>query len=93
MSVYAAISLPAPIMLGHFFIGVDGGATSCHARIRDMDGNLLGEGCSGPANIQLDFDLARESISAASKEALRAAGSMSERFTVHTPAWAWQARA
>jgi len=35
---------------------------------------LLGEGYSGPANIHLDLDLAKESIRAASRAAIRAAG-------------------
>jgi glucosamine kinase len=39
-----------------------------------LEGNLLGEGCSGPANIHLDLDLAKESIRAASRAAVRAAG-------------------
>jgi glucosamine kinase len=39
-----------------------------------LEGNLLGEGCSGPANIHLDLDLAKESIRAASRAAIRAAG-------------------
>jgi glucosamine kinase len=39
-----------------------------------MEGNLLGEGCSGPANIHLDLDLAKESVRAASRAAVRAAG-------------------
>ena len=57
-----------------FFIGVDGGATSCRARIRDMDGKLLGEGESGPANIHSNFRLALESIRLACEAALRCAG-------------------
>lgn len=57
-----------------FFIGLDGGATSCRARIRDMDGNLLGEGDGGPANIHSDLPLAKESIRTATKSALAAAG-------------------
>jgi glucosamine kinase len=61
-------------MSGHFFIGIDGGATSCQARIRDMDGNLLGEGDGGPANIHSDFPLAKESIHSATKSAFAAAG-------------------
>jgi glucosamine kinase len=56
-----------------FFLGVDGGATSCRARIRDMDGNLLGEGESGPANIHSSFRLAMESIRLACETALRSA--------------------
>ena len=35
------------------FIGVDGGATHCRARIRDADGANLGEGTSGPGNARL----------------------------------------
>ena len=53
-----------------FFIGIDGGATSCRARIRDMDGSLLGEGESGPANIHSNFRLAMESIRLAYEAAL-----------------------
>ena len=56
-----------------FFVGIDGGATSCRARIRDMDGSLLGEGESGPANIHSNFRLAMESIRLACEAALRSA--------------------
>jgi glucosamine kinase len=68
-----------------YFIGIDGGASSCRARLRDTNGNLLGEGCGGPANIHLDLDLAKESIRAASKAALRAAG-VEERLLHYTHA-------
>ena len=61
-------------MTKYFFIGIDGGASSCRARLRDMEGNLLGEGCGGPANIHLDLDLAKESVRAASRAAVRDAG-------------------
>jgi glucosamine kinase len=57
-----------------YFIGIDGGASSCRARLRDANGNLLGEGYGGPSNAHLDLDLAKESIRAASKAAFRAAG-------------------
>src|SRR6476661_2806093 len=56
------------------FIGVDGGASCCRARIRDMQGNLLGEGYGGPANIHFDLDLAAQSIRSASEAATRSAG-------------------
>ena len=42
-------------MYKHLFIGIDGGASFCRARIRDIGGNLLGEGWGGPANIHLDL--------------------------------------
>ena len=61
-------------MSEYLFIGIDGGASSCRARLSDVDGNLLGEGSSGPANIHLDLDLARESIRTASRAAARMAG-------------------
>lgn len=72
-------------MSKHFFIGIDGGATSCIARIRDTDGNLLGEGEGGPANIHSDLPLAKASIRAATKSALIAAG-LDERSLKHAHA-------
>src|SRR6476646_11665895 len=56
------------------FIGVDGGASCCRARIRDMQGNLLGEGYGGHANIPFELDLAAQSIRSASEAATRSAG-------------------
>lgn len=61
-------------MSRQLFIGIDGGASFCRARIRDMQGNLLGEGWGGPANIHLDLALAAQSIRAASVAAGRSAG-------------------
>jgi glucosamine kinase len=61
-------------MSKHLFIGIDGGATFCRARIRDIGGNLLGEGRGGPANIHSDLPLAVQSIRAASEAAVQAAG-------------------
>ena len=58
-------------MSKHLFIGIDGGASFCRARIRDMGGNLLGEGWGGPANIHLDLPLAVQSIRVASEAAVR----------------------
>ncbi|MBV8474423.1 MAG: N-acetylglucosamine kinase, partial [Hyphomicrobiales bacterium] len=39
-----------------FFLGVDGGATRCRARLRDRTGALLGEVEGPAANIYVDFD-------------------------------------
>lgn len=61
-------------MSKHLFIGVDGGATSCRARLCDIEGNFLGEGLSGPANIHFDLAGALRSIQAACKRAFEAAG-------------------
>lgn len=59
---------------GTLFLGIDGGASRCRARLRDMSGKLLGEGFSGPAGIATDVGQARESIMEATAGALRAAG-------------------
>jgi len=56
------------------FLGVDGGATSCRARLCDLEGNLLGEGSSGPANIHSDLAGSLQSIQAACKGAFETAG-------------------
>lgn len=61
-------------MTEFLFIGIDGGGTSCRARLRDADGRLLGEGNGGSANIRLDPDLVWNSILTASRSALSAAG-------------------
>jgi len=61
-------------MSKHLFMGVDGGATTCRARLCDVNGNVLGEGFSGPANIHLDLTGSLQSISAACNSAFQAAG-------------------
>lgn len=56
------------------FLGIDGGGTKCRARLRDAEGNLLGEGSGGPSNIRLDPDLVWTSILTACREAINQAG-------------------
>jgi len=56
------------------FLGIDGGASKCHARLEDSTGRILGEGSSGPANFSLDQVQAQTSILEAAKVALHAAG-------------------
>lgn len=41
-----------------FFLGVDGGATRCRARLRDMSGRELGHSVGPASNIYVDFDAA-----------------------------------
>jgi glucosamine kinase len=60
--------------MSHLLIGVDGGATSCRARLCDIEGSFLGEGLSGPANIHLDLGGSLRSIQAACERAFEAAG-------------------
>lgn len=55
-------------------VGIDGGGTSCRARIRDTQGVLIGEGKSGSANILLGVDVAMSSILEAIAQASQHAG-------------------
>lgn len=45
-----------------YLVGIDGGGTSCRARICDLDGTILGEAKTGSANILLGSDIAMASI-------------------------------
>lgn len=55
--------------MSKLYVGVDGGGTSCRARIRDEQGDLLGEAKSGSANILLGTNVAMTSIIQAITEA------------------------
>jgi glucosamine kinase len=57
--------------MNDIFIGVDGGATKSKVRIENEEGNLLGQGLGGPANIRLSVDKSWESIYYALDEALK----------------------
>src|SRR5260221_14550261 len=57
-----------------FYIGVDGGGTSCRARIEDADGRLLGQGAAGPATTRIGADRSMQAVCAASMAARIAAG-------------------
>ena len=41
-----------------FFLGIDGGATRCRARLRDASGAVLGQAAGPAANIYVDYDSA-----------------------------------
>lgn len=45
-----------------YYVGVDGGGTSCRARITDSNGRFLGEAKTGSANILLGANVAMASI-------------------------------
>ena len=57
-----------------YFVGVDGGATRCRARIYDHQGQLLGAGEGGPANPANGLALSQQSICDAISQALQQAG-------------------
>jgi glucosamine kinase len=56
------------------FLGVDGGATHCRARLRDAYGKLLAEASGAAANIHVDFAAAVAAMRAAVDEVLAKAG-------------------
>lgn len=60
--------------MAKFFCGVDGGGTSCRARIVDANGQFLGEAKTGSANILLGVELAMENIQSAITQAAEQAG-------------------
>jgi glucosamine kinase len=56
------------------FIGIDGGGTSCRARIEDDTGRYLGAGVAGAAATRLGIDSSIAAITSASLAALQDAG-------------------
>src|SRR5258705_1693669 len=50
--------LGGSLATARFFLGVDGGATRCRARLRDSSGRELGHSVGPAANIYIDFDAA-----------------------------------
>jgi glucosamine kinase len=57
-----------------YYLGIDGGATTCRARLTDARGRILGEGSAGASNLTLGVEIAAAAILAASDEAITAAG-------------------
>lgn len=64
-----------------FFIGIDGGGTSCRAAVATADGAIIGMGRSGSSNILTDMDGALVNIVAASKAAFADAGLDPETYS------------
>ena len=57
-----------------FFLGVDGGGTSCRVRLYDSEENILGKGYSGSANVRLGVETSYRSILEAAYQAVSDAG-------------------
>jgi glucosamine kinase len=57
-----------------YFIGIDGGGTSCRAALADATGKVLGRGKSGASNILTDPDTALKHIEEAARLAFEEAG-------------------
>lgn len=58
----------------HYYLGVDGGGTSCRVRLTDAGASALGEGRAGSASTRLGASTVWSSILAATRQALAAAG-------------------
>jgi len=57
-----------------YILGIDGGGTSCRARLCAADGTPLGEGKSGSANVRLGAEQVYRSILDAATQAIAQAG-------------------
>lgn len=73
-------------MKKNIFIGLDGGGTKTKLIIEDENGNLLGKGRGGPAQIRLSPSQAWDSIFHALQEALKQA-----KLSIHDPGYAFHA--
>jgi glucosamine kinase len=56
------------------YIGIDGGGSSCRARIETEDGAIIGRGLSGPATMRLGIEKSWGSIMSAVEAAISEAG-------------------
>ncbi|MCK6262381.1 N-acetylglucosamine kinase [Vibrio sp. ZSDE26] len=63
-----------------YYVGIDGGGTSCRARIRTQDSQFIGEAKSGSANILLGVDVAMSSIMNAIEDAAQQGGLTSSDY-------------
>ncbi|SOC82263.1 glucosamine kinase [Ensifer adhaerens] len=60
--------------MAEYFIGIDGGGTSCRAAVADASGRILGRAKGGAANILTNLDGALSNLTSTAQDALRAAG-------------------
>jgi glucosamine kinase len=67
--------------MGMYFVGIDGGGTSCRARIKDAQGTFIGEAKSGSANIMLGADIAMASILESITQAAELGGLTQQDFS------------
>jgi glucosamine kinase len=59
------------VAMAAYFLGIDGGGTSCRAALSNVHGELIGRGKSGAANILTDPDTALKHIIAATEAAFK----------------------
>ena len=71
--------------MANYYLGIDGGGTSCRAAVADRFGQIIGRAKSGAANILTDMDGALQHILECSEGALQDAGIALEHMSdVHT---------
>ncbi len=62
-------------------LGIDGGGTSCRARLCALSGEVLGEAATGPANLRLGLEQSFSAIADAATQTLDQAGISSVHLT------------
>jgi glucosamine kinase len=62
-------------------LGVDGGGTSCRARLCALSGEVLGEAATGPANLRLGLAQSFSAVVSAATQTLNQAGISSAHLT------------
>lgn len=68
----------------YYYVGVDGGGTKCRAEVFNAEGECLGAGVAGPANVARASEVARQSIVNAVTAALSDAGLDAPEVLSHT---------
>jgi N-acetylglucosamine kinase-like BadF-type ATPase len=67
----------------HIIVAIDAGGTTTRCAVGSSDGSVLGVACGGPGNhILAGWEAARESLTLAAGDALRAAGMAAEHIDV-----------
>jgi glucosamine kinase len=67
-------------MTEKLFLGVDGGASRCRARLETADGRVIGRGVSGPASMRFGLETVKRSVLDAARQTLAEAGLSDDAF-------------
>jgi glucosamine kinase len=83
LTLVAAIYYPRNFRVdAHILLlGIDGGGTSCRARLCALSGEVLGEAATGPANLRLGLEQSFSAVLAAATRTLDQAGISSQHLT------------
>lgn len=61
-------------MTVRYWLGIDGGGSTCRARLTDADGRALGETTGGPSNLTLGLDIAFAAVMETARSVMAVAG-------------------